>query len=292
MYYVTGKLNGGGIRWSGGEDYPYEDKGVVVSFSVPSPESPQRYWVSKIVKEAVEENKIPWIAYEAKGWRLNLRVLKETFDWLLPLEWLVGKIQMKPEFEIKPTNIWFGANYQGTTYEGTLAFYLTPEMLTEANVINVPLEIQESLKSFKKDFPDSSKVAFVMMDFSKTDPHRKIKSVIEESLRDHMIIGVRSDYKTYHDDLFPNVKTYIYGCDFGVAVFERIMGDKFNPNVALEVGYMMALGKPVCLLKDKTIDVLPADLIEKLYKPFDVHDPESTIPPQITKWLEDKGIIR
>ena len=161
----------------------------------------------------------------------------------------------------------------------------------EAKVINVPIEIQESLESFKEDFPDSSKVAFIMMDFTETEPYREIKEVIEKSLLDHGIVGVRSDYKAYHDDLFPNVKTYIYGCDFGVAVFERIMGDQFNPNVALEVGYMMALGKPVCLLKDKTIEVLQADLIGKLYKPFDVHNPGNTIPPQITKWLEDKGII-
>ena len=31
-------------------------------------------------------------------------------------------------------------------------------------------------------------------------------------------------------------------------MFERIESERHNPNVALEVDYMMALGKPVCLL--------------------------------------------
>lgn len=291
MYYVNGLLTFGGIDWQGGEGHPLDDKGLVISFRVSSSSSPQSYQILKIVKDAIEEEKIPWVSCGVKEWRLNLDMLKESFSWLSTLEWLVGEIEMQPEFVVEPNNVWFGANYQGTSYYGIVSFYITPETLMEAKVINVPIEIQESLKSFKEDFPDSSKVAFIMMDFTETEPYREIKEIIEKSLLDHGIVGVRSDYKAYHDDLFPNVKTYIYGCDFGVAVFERIMGDQFNPNVALEVGYMMALGKPVCLLKDKTIEVLQADLIGKLYKPFDVHNPGNTIPPQITKWLEDKGII-
>jgi len=35
------------------------------------------------------------------------------------------------------------------------------------------------------------------------------------------------------------------------------------------------------------VETLQADLAGKLYKPFDPHDPEGTIPAQLTKWLED-----
>jgi hypothetical protein len=45
------------------------------------------------------------------------------------------------------------------------------------------------------------------------------------------------------------------------------------------------------LLKDKTVDALQSDLAGKLYRPFDPHDPEKTIPNQLTSWLEDNGII-
>ena len=155
----------------------------------------------------------------------------------------------------------------------------------------IPIEIQESLKSFKKDHPDPSKVGFIMMKFAKTKDHTKISKTIKETLASFELIGVRSDDKDYHDDLFPNVLTYIYGSGFGVAVFERIEGDEFNPNVALEVGYMMALKKPVCLLKDKTIKTLQADLLGKLYKKFDTRQPNTTIPNKLSKWLVDKKII-
>jgi len=80
----------------------------------------------------------------------------------------------------------------------------------------------------------------------------------------------------------------IYGCSFGIAVFEGIEQDDFNPNVAFEVGYMTALGKQVCLLKDKNLRGLHTDLIGKIYKTFDPLDAITTIPPELTKWMQDK----
>jgi hypothetical protein len=54
---------------------------------------------------------------------------------------------------------------------------------------------------------------------------------------------------------------------------------------------MFALGKNVCLLKDKTLNSLHADIIAKLYKNFDTHDIEKTVSQELTKWLKDKEII-
>jgi hypothetical protein len=50
---------------------------------------------------------------------------------------------------------------------------------------------------------------------------------------------------------------------------------------------MMALGKRVCLLKDKTVDTLQFDLVHRLYKPFDFLSPADTIPGQLERWLAD-----
>jgi predicted nucleotide-binding protein len=80
-------------------------------------------------------------------------------------------------------------------------------------------------------------------------------------------------------------------CDFGIGVFERILEDNFNPNVSIEVGYMMGLRKKVCLLKDQTLNNLPTDLMGKLYKPFDPQNIEKTLPDQLEKWMQDKGLI-
>jgi hypothetical protein len=131
-----------------------------------------------------------------------------------------------------------------------------------------------------------------MMRFGKTKAHEDIVSGIKAALDPLGVTVVRADDKQYHDDLFPNVLTYVYGCSFGIAVFERIETEQFNPNVALEVGYMFALKKDICLLKDRTLNTLHADLVGKLYRVFDPLDPIATIPQELSRWLRDKGLER
>lgn len=151
-------------------------------------------------------------------------------------------------------------------------------------------EIAKEIEAFNADHKNE-KTAFIIMQFSKTPAHDKIVLVIKETLKKHGIIGLRADDKEYADDLFANIKTYMHCCDFGIGVFERILEDNFNPNVSIEVGYMMGLRKNVCLLKDQTLKNLPTDLMGKLYKQFDPQDVEKTLPDQIEKWIKDKGII-
>ncbi|MCD4783424.1 MAG: CFAP20 family protein [Candidatus Eremiobacteraeota bacterium] len=154
----------------------------------------------------------------------------------------------------------------------------------------VPIGIQESLEKFKKDFPDPNKVAFIILPFRETKAHNKIDDAIKNALKTKGIAGIRADDFSYHDDLWPNVLTYLYGCGFAFAVFERIENDSFNPNVSLEVGYLLALRKNVCLLKDKTLSTLHTDLGGKIYNKFDPQDPDGTIPEVIYKWLREKGL--
>lgn len=157
---------------------------------------------------------------------------------------------------------------------------------------SVPIEIQESLQRFQADYPDPTKVAFLMMRFGRTKAHSQIVAGIKKALDPLGITVVRADDKQYHDDLFPNVLTYVYGSGFGIAVFERIETEEFNPNVALEVGYILALNKPICLLKDKTLKTLHADLVGKLYREFDPGDPVGTVPTELERWLKDKDLVR
>jgi hypothetical protein len=170
---------------------------------------------------------------------------------------------------------------------------ITPDEFSHITQVGeTPVEIQESLERFKEDHPDSARTAFMLMQFGQTRAHEEIAAAIKEGLAVHGIIGVRADDRQYHDDLFPNVLTYMHGCGLGIAVFERIEAERFNPNVALEVGYMFAMRKPVCLLKDRTLDTLHADLVGKLFRQFDTQNPGETIPPVVSKWLSDKGLPR
>jgi hypothetical protein len=154
-----------------------------------------------------------------------------------------------------------------------------------------PTEIKRSIRDFKSNHPDPSKTAFIMMRFSNTSAHKKIVHAIRSVLRSHGIEALRADEKDYHDDLFWNIITYIYGCGFGIAVYERLLTDEFNPNVALEVGYMLALGKQVCLLKDETLRHLHTDLAGKLYRQFNPQNSEADISKQLEKWARDRDII-
>jgi hypothetical protein len=165
-----------------------------------------------------------------------------------------------------------------------------PEKTISEEAISNP-EIASGVEKFRKDYSIDMKTAFIIMQFGNTKLHDSIVTTIKEVLYQYNIIALRADDKEYMDDLFSNIKVYMHTCDFGIAVFDRITEDNFNPNVTLEVGYMLGMGKDVLLLKDKTLKSLSTDLTGRLYKQFDSIDAENTLPEQLHKWLNDKGII-
>lgn len=156
----------------------------------------------------------------------------------------------------------------------------------------IPTEIKESIKRFRRDYPDPEKVAFLMMQYGRTRIHSDIVEAIRNTLSRFGLTAVRADDKQYHDDIFYNIQTYLYGCGFGIAIFERLEADYFNPNVSLEIGFMIALSKKVCLLKDKNIKTLHSDLVGRLYCPFDIQNSDTTIKDALTKWMLDLEIIK
>jgi len=290
MFYINGTLiYNGNVHWNYSEGGVLdEEEGVRVSFNFTSVSKKfQRREAIKTVERVLKKYPVSWIKVSHKEWILDLDELKVFIPKLSEKKWFKGKISLEPEFEPEERIV-----FDKPRYDANLAFYIVPEDLKEFSMsLEPPIEIKESLERFKRDYPDPTKVAFIMMQFGKTDSHEKIVKAIRNVLNSHGIEGVRADDREYHDDLFPNVTTYMYGCGMGIAVFERIEEDEFNPNVSLEVGYMFALQKPVCLLKDKTLKTLHADLVGKLYKAFDPQDPINSIPIEISKWLKDKQII-
>ena len=154
-----------------------------------------------------------------------------------------------------------------------------------------PPAIRSSLQLYLRDHLLDKTTAFIMMQFGTTTAHKKIVETIKRVCQQNGIVAMRADDKQYHDNLLNNVLTYIHGADIGVAIFERIEADTYNPNVSFEVGYMRALNKPVCILKDRTIHILQTDLLGELYKSFDPLHPEKTIPEELERWLTDKGLI-
>jgi hypothetical protein len=154
-----------------------------------------------------------------------------------------------------------------------------------------PPEITVSLEKLRKKYPDQTKLGFLMMRFAAAKPFQRIVNVIKKTAENHGLVVVRADENEFHANLFGNVQTLLHGCRFGIAVIERIETNESNANVGLEVGYLMAMNKPVLLLKDRNVPKLQTDLAGRLYKEFDPFEPQKTIPEQLTNWLADNGII-
>jgi hypothetical protein len=266
-----------------------EDENVEVRFFIlmKNTPAPQKGEALSLLFKALEGRISSWFAPDRKEWAFDLEKMKQEFSHLATLDWFTGRVYVEPEFEVKKEAFDISKNKY---YETHITFYINPKVLGIKSVHNPP-EILDSLREFRLDHPDPKKVAFIMMRFGRTRAHEEIVEGIKQALAPHGIHAVRADDKDWHSDLYYNVVTCLYGCGFGIAVFERIESDDFNPNVALEVGYIMALGKPVCLLKDQTLTSLHTDLVGKLYKTFDPQDPITSIPSQLTKWMQDRKII-
>jgi hypothetical protein len=147
----------------------------------------------------------------------------------------------------------------------------------------------ESLKDHVSEFLKSNlffeRNVFIMMRFRENPLFERIATAIRSALAEFGLVGVRADDRVYTEDLWGNTAIYMLGCKHGVAVFEDIEREGFNPNVPLEYGFMRALNKKVLLLKDKTLKTLPADVTGLLYRPFDSYDIESSIKTEVSAWI-------
>jgi len=163
-------------------------------------------------------------------------------------------------------------------------------MLIKTSLPERHQHIEFLLKYFYKDHPNPDKNIFIIMRFKDDHPFKEIHEAIEQTCINHGLNPVRADQKAYSDDLWDNVLTYMYGCNFAIAVFDEINYREFNPNVALEVGFMLSQTKRILLLKDQAINSLPTDIVGKMYHPFNTYEASITIPPQIEKWFVDLEI--
>ncbi len=142
------------------------------------------------------------------------------------------------------------------------------------------------------DFPNSRANVFLMMRFQDTDQNREIHKAIKTELAHYGLNLLRADEKNYAEWLWDNVRAYMDACAFGIAVFEQIDEQNFNPNVSLELGYMLANDKPVLLLKQEHLPNMPSDVVGRLYRSFDAFRITTTTQPQVRQWLQDIGVAK
>jgi hypothetical protein len=103
-----------------------------------------------------------WLRLDGERWLIDCDGLRQSYPELRDnpnFDWLRGSTAAEPEYEIEDEI------YDGEmSYARSLAFDITPEALkVHISKAAHPVEISESLARFRKDHPDPSKVAFIMM---------------------------------------------------------------------------------------------------------------------------------
>ncbi len=133
--------------------------------------------------------------------------------------------------------------------------------------------------------PESN--VFLMTRFRQTPYHEAISQAVAEGVRAFGLeLVIANNPNLAEHMLWTKVKFCLEACHFGIAIFEVIDEADFNPNVSLELGYMMALQREFLLLKEKRLRNLPTDLCGHLYKEFDSFNIRPTILGRIADWLK------
>jgi hypothetical protein len=151
--------------------------------------------------------------------------------------------------------------------------------------------LEPHLRAFLDDHPDPARNMFVMMRFQPSAQLIEAHQTIVNTLAARNIQAIRVDDRDYSGDLWTNIQVCMLGCHYGIALYEDIDTRDFNPNVSLEVGFMLARSKRVLLLKEKRLPSIPSDIVGKLYKPWDSYNIEKTVGDQVAHWVDvDLGL--
>ncbi len=153
--------------------------------------------------------------------------------------------------------------------------------------------LRPDCERFFEDHPDYERNVFIMTRF---DAGNRVLAQLDEELRRTLcrqgLTGLRADDRMVPRDrqVWTNVCVYMLCCKYGLAVLEDRVKDEFNPNVALEYGFMRALDKPTLLLADIGFRNLRADIVGTLREPFDLVDMGASLHTAIANWVRDLGL--
>jgi hypothetical protein len=140
------------------------------------------------------------------------------------------------------------------------------------------------LRTFMSDNPIFDRNVFIMMRFSEAPAVKQIHASIKAALAEYGLRGIRADDRDYTGELWSNVEVYLTGCKYGIAVFEDVENANYNPNVGLELGYMIGRRKRTLILKDRNLPSLHADVLHRLYSAFDMQDIDGSLRREIGRW--------
>jgi hypothetical protein len=155
-------------------------------------------------------------------------------------------------------------------------------------VVTIPSgyeQLAERVKTFIQKQGPYEKNVFLIMPFGPDADLAASRTAMASLLRAKGFNLFRADDKEYEDGLWENICVYMLGCKYGIALFKNVGGVSYNPNVGVEIGFMMAVRKRVLILKDTSLPRLPGDLIHRLYHEVDFSGVTS-VEREVGTWFD------
>jgi len=146
-------------------------------------------------------------------------------------------------------------------------------------VPNSILGWRSKLEAFLNHHPFDQSI-FIMIKYRARN--RDLVTRIKSVLRKKGFHGILASDLNLTDDLY-NPIACLLCCSKGLAVFDRPeSGQVFNPNVAYELGMMHLLARECLILKHRSLSVLHADIVMKVYQEYRT---VKQVEEHINNWL-------
>ena len=146
-------------------------------------------------------------------------------------------------------------------------------------------DLNQLIKEFTSRSPYDRNV-FIMMQYSQNPDLVKIENAIIGTLKIYDLQGHLAKNKGVCNTLWNNVRVYMESCKYGIIVFEDLDRGNINPNISIELGYMLAKEKTCLVLKEKLMSKLPTDIGGLIYHGFNIKQLK-TLKNEISKWIEN-----
>ena len=94
------------------------------------------------------------------------------------------------------------------------------------------------------------KVGFLIRKFEERNDRATLVNTVRDTFRLRGLTIVDANEKTLNPEAWGNVKEFLDHCTFGVVIIDNLSPTTagFNPNVFLEIGYLLALKKSIFIL--------------------------------------------
>ena len=138
-------------------------------------------------------------------------------------------------------------------------------------------------RAFRADHPRRDRTVFLAMRFEQHPLRNRIhRNVCEVGERLDFDI-VRADDRDYSGELWTNVRVCMEESALAIAIYDSDGVDE--PNLAFELGFLIACKTPCLILRERRCAPPPAMLAHRLQFPFEALDVEGTLTPAVEGWL-------